>query len=214
MAAWIGSALEYSDLFVYGTAAALVFGKIFFPDSDPAAETLLALATFGVGYLARPVGAFVLGQVGDRFGRKKVLVFTVMLMGAATFLVGCLPTYDRVGILAPVLLVLLRLAQGFSAGGEQAGANVGTTNCKTRPTCGRKEGEHTGPSPVDRGKPGSKLHILSDAAGLPVVVGISAGNGHDMHGLKPMVAGFQTRHDPGLARSSSDGTGRRYEREN
>ncbi|MEW2354008.1 MFS transporter [Spirillospora sp. NPDC029432] len=123
LAAWIGSALEYYDFFIYGTAAALVFGKIFFPDSDPAAGTLLALATFGVGYLARPVGAFVLGHVGDRFGRKKVLVFTVMLMGAATFLVGCLPTYGQVGLLAPVLLVLLRLAQGFSAGGEQAGAN-------------------------------------------------------------------------------------------
>ncbi|MFC5745820.1 MFS transporter [Actinomadura rugatobispora] len=123
LAAWIGSALEYYDFFIYGTAAALVFGKIFFPDSDPAAGTLLALATFGVGYLARPVGAFVLGHVGDRFGRKKVLVSTVMLMGAATFLVGCLPTYGQVGLLAPVLLVLLRLAQGFSAGGEQAGAN-------------------------------------------------------------------------------------------
>jgi MFS family permease len=123
LAAWIGSALEYYDFFIYGTAAALVFGKIFFPDSDPAAGTLLALATFGVGYLARPVGAFVLGHVGDRFGRKKVLVFTVTLMGAATFLVGCLPTYDRIGLAAPVLLVLLRLTQGFSAGGEQAGAN-------------------------------------------------------------------------------------------
>ncbi|MFF5260353.1 MFS transporter [Actinomadura viridis] len=123
LAAWVGSALEYYDFFIYGTAAALVFGKIFFPDSDPAAGTLLALATFGVGYLARPVGAFVLGHVGDRFGRKKVLVFTVMLMGGATFLVGCLPTYDQVGLLAPVLLVTLRLMQGFSAGGEQAGAN-------------------------------------------------------------------------------------------
>jgi MFS family permease len=123
LAAWIGSALEYYDFFIYGTAAALVFGKVFFPDSEPAAGTLLALATFGVGYLARPVGAFVLGHVGDRFGRKKVLVLTVMLMGVATFLVGCLPTYGQVGVAAPVLLVLLRLLQGFSAGGEQAGAN-------------------------------------------------------------------------------------------
>ncbi|MEU5882445.1 MFS transporter [Spirillospora sp. NPDC047279] len=123
LAAWIGSALEYYDFFIYGTAAALVFGKVFFPDSEPAAGTLLALATFGVGYLARPVGAFVLGHVGDRFGRKKVLVFTVSLMGVATFLVGCLPTYSQVGVLAPVLLVTLRLMQGLSAGGEQAGAN-------------------------------------------------------------------------------------------
>ncbi|MDQ0379400.1 MFS transporter [Amycolatopsis thermophila] len=123
VAAWIGSALEYYDFFIYGTAAALVFGKIFFPSSDPTAGTLLALATFGVGYLARPVGAFILGHVGDRFGRKKVLVLTVLLMGASTFLVGCLPTYGRVGVLAPVLLVVLRLLQGLSAAGEQAGAN-------------------------------------------------------------------------------------------
>ncbi|NIH78811.1 MFS transporter [Amycolatopsis viridis] len=123
VAAWIGSALEYYDFFIYGTAAALVFGKIFFPSSDPTAGTLLALATFGVGYLARPVGAFILGHVGDKFGRKKVLVLTVLLMGAATFLVGCLPTYRQVGVLAPVLLVILRLLQGLSAAGEQAGAN-------------------------------------------------------------------------------------------
>ncbi|SEG88039.1 Na+/melibiose symporter [Nonomuraea solani] len=123
MAAWIGSALEYYDFFIYGTAAALVFGKIFFPTSAPETSTLLALATFGVGYLARPVGALVLGHIGDRFGRKKVLVSTLVMMGVSTFLVGCLPTYDEVGMLAPVLLVLLRLLQGFSVSGEQAGAN-------------------------------------------------------------------------------------------
>jgi len=123
LAAWIGSALEYYDFFIYGTAAALVFNKVFFPDSDPATGTLLALATFGVGYAARPIGAFVLGHIGDKFGRKRVLVFTLMLMGVSTFLVGCLPTYEQVGVLAPTLLVLLRLAQGFSAAGEQASAN-------------------------------------------------------------------------------------------
>ncbi|MEV4175234.1 MFS transporter [Nonomuraea sp. NPDC049709] len=123
IAAWIGSALEYYDFFIYGTAAALVFNKIFFPSSSPATGTLLALATFGVGYLARPVGAFVLGHMGDKFGRKRVLVTTLVLMGGSTFLVGCLPTYDQVGLLAPVLLVVLRLLQGFSVSGEQAGAN-------------------------------------------------------------------------------------------
>jgi MFS family permease len=123
LAGWIGSALEYYDFFIYGTAAALVFGKVFFPTSHPATATLLALATFGVGYVARPVGAFFLGHYGDKFGRKRVLVFTLLLMGASTFLVGCLPTYEQWGIASPVLLVVLRLCQGFSASGEQAGAN-------------------------------------------------------------------------------------------
>ncbi len=123
LAGWIGSALEYYDFFIYGTAAALVFGKVFFPQSHPATGTLLALATFGVGYVARPVGAFFLGHMGDRFGRKRVLVFTLLLMGVSTFLVGCLPTYQHWGIGAPIALVFLRLCQGFSASGEQAGAN-------------------------------------------------------------------------------------------
>jgi MFS family permease len=123
LASWIGSALEYYDFFIYGTGAALVFGKIFFPSSDPTIGTLLALATFGVGYVARPVGAFFLGHIGDKFGRKRVLVMTLILMGASTFLVGCLPTYSQVGVAAPIMLVILRLCQGFSASGEQAGAN-------------------------------------------------------------------------------------------
>ena len=123
VASWIGSVLEYYDFFIYGTAAALVFGEVFFPDSEPATATLLSLATFGVGYVARPIGAFFMGHLGDRHGRKRVLVLTMLLMGTATFLVGCLPTYDDIGILAPILLVALRLLQGFAASGEQAGAN-------------------------------------------------------------------------------------------
>ena len=122
-ASWIGSALEYYDFFLYGTAAALVFGDVFFPDADPKTGTIAAFATFGVAYVARPVGAFFLGHVGDRFGRKRVLIFTILLMGLSTFLVGLLPTYEQIGTAAPILLVALRLLQGLSASGEQAGAN-------------------------------------------------------------------------------------------
>jgi len=122
-ASWIGSALEYYDFFIYGTAAALVFGKIFFPSIDPKLASIAAFATFGVGYITRPIGAFFMGHVGDKFGRKKVLIFTLLLMGLSTFLIGVLPTYGQVGIAAPILLVALRLLQGLSAAGEQAGAN-------------------------------------------------------------------------------------------
>ncbi|WP_019073001.1 MFS transporter [Streptomyces hokutonensis] len=122
-AAWIGSALEYYDFFIYGSAAALIFPKVFFDDSDPATATLLSLATFGVAYAARPVGALFLGHFGDRVGRKQVMIFTLLLMGLSTFLIGCLPTRAQVGSLAPVLLVLCRVLQGISAAGEQASAS-------------------------------------------------------------------------------------------
>ncbi|MFC3574085.1 MFS transporter [Streptomyces yaanensis] len=122
-AAWIGSALEYYDFFIYGSAAALIFPKVFFDASDPATATLLSLATFGVAYAARPVGALFLGHFGDRLGRKKIMVFTLILMGLSTFLIGCLPTRAQVGGLAPVLLVLCRILQGISAAGEQASAS-------------------------------------------------------------------------------------------
>jgi MFS family permease len=122
-ASWIGSAVEYYDFFIYGTAAALVFGKIFFPAFDPAAATVAAFATFGVGYVTRPIGAVLMGHLGDKYGRKLVLTFTLLLMGVSTFLVGCLPTYRDIGIWAPILLVMLRMLQGLSAAGEQAGAN-------------------------------------------------------------------------------------------
>ncbi|MFC4784598.1 MFS transporter [Nocardioides sp. MAHUQ-72] len=123
IAAWSGSALEYYDLAIYGTAAALVFPDIFFPEGNDSAATIAAFATFGVAYVARPIGSFFMGHIGDRMGRKKVMVGTLLLMGVSTFLVGCLPTYSQVGLLAPALLVLLRLLQGLSAAGEQAGAN-------------------------------------------------------------------------------------------
>jgi MFS family permease len=124
LASWIGSVLEYYDFFIYGTAAALVFGQVFFPDSDPATATLLSLATYGVAYVTRPIGAFFMGHLGDKYGRKRVLLLTVTMMGISTFLVGCLPTYADIGIWAPVLLVVLRLLQGFSASGEQPGGNA------------------------------------------------------------------------------------------
>ncbi|MGJ9403149.1 MFS transporter [Arthrobacter sp. KK5.5] len=122
LASFMGSAVEYYDFFIFGAAAALIFPTVFFPDAG-ANATVMSLATFGFAYIARPVGAVILGHFGDRIGRQKVLMFTLVLMGVATFMIGCLPTFDQVGWLAPVLLVLARLMQGLSAAGEQAGAS-------------------------------------------------------------------------------------------
>src|ERR1700712_3623486 len=108
---WIGSALEYYDFFIYATAASLVFPQLFFPSTDPTTAIVASLATYGVGYVARPIGAFVLGHLGDTHGRKQVLLVCMFLMGASTMAVGVLPTYSQVGVLAPVLLVMLRLIQ-------------------------------------------------------------------------------------------------------
>ena len=115
---WIGSALEYYDFFIYATAASLIFPQIFFPKGNPGAAIAASLATYGVGYVARPVGAFVLGHMGDTLGRKKVLLVCMFMMGISTMAVGVLPTYGQVGILAPFLLVALRLIQGFAVAGE------------------------------------------------------------------------------------------------
>jgi len=120
---WIGSALEYYDFFIYATAAALVFPQIFFPQTDPRIGIIASLATYGVGYVARPIGAFVLGHFGDTYGRKRILVWCMFLMGFSTIGVGLLPTYAQVGLWAPALLVGLRLIQGFAVAGEISGAS-------------------------------------------------------------------------------------------
>jgi MFS family permease len=120
---WIGSALEYYDFFIYATAASLIFPQIFFPSNNPAVAIIASLATYGVGYVARPIGAFFLGHWGDTHGRKTVLILCMLLMGFSTMGVGLLPTYQQVGILAPVLLVILRLIQGFAVAGEISGSS-------------------------------------------------------------------------------------------
>ena len=120
---WIGSVLEYYDFFIYATAASLIFPQIFFPATDPKMAIVLSLATYGVGYVARPVGAFFLGHWGDTHGRKQVLILCMFLMGFSTLAVGLLPTYAQAGFLAPALLVALRLAQGFAVAGEISGAS-------------------------------------------------------------------------------------------
>jgi MFS family permease len=120
---WIGSALEYYDFFIYATAASLIFPQIFFPSGNPTVAIVASLATYGVGYVARPIGAFVLGHWGDTHGRKQVLLLCMFVMGLSTMAVGLLPTYQQVGVLAPALLVILRLIQGFAVAGEISGAS-------------------------------------------------------------------------------------------
>ncbi len=119
-----GTIIEWYDFLIYGTAAALVFNKLFFPTVDPLTGTLAALATYAVGFVARPVGGALFGYFGDRIGRKSMLLLTMMIMGLGTFLVGLLPTYNQVGILAPILLIVLRFTQGLALGGEWGGASL------------------------------------------------------------------------------------------
>jgi MFS family permease len=120
---WVGSALEYYDFFIYATAASLVFPQVFFPSGNPTVAIVASLATYGVGYVARPVGAIVLGHWGDTHGRRQVLVGCMILMGLSTMAVGALPTYEQAGVLAPTLLVVLRLIQGFAVAGEISGSS-------------------------------------------------------------------------------------------
>jgi MHS family shikimate/dehydroshikimate transporter-like MFS transporter len=121
-ASMIGTTVEWYDFFLYGTAAALVFNQLFFPEYDPLTGTLLAFGTYAVGFFARPVGGIVAGHYGDKIGRKAMLVLTLLIMGSATFLIGLLPTYQSIGIWAPILLLVMRLLQGFGIGGEWGGA--------------------------------------------------------------------------------------------
>jgi metabolite-proton symporter len=122
MASLIGTTIEWYDFFLYGSAAALIFNKLFFPSFDPFVGTLLAFATYAVGFVARPLGGIVFGHFGDRIGRKRLLMLSLILMGVATVLIGCLPTYNQIGVWAPALLIVLRLVQGFAVGGEWGGA--------------------------------------------------------------------------------------------
>ena len=121
LASFIGTAIEWYDFFLYGTAAATVFGELFFPKLTPWLGTMAAFGTYSVGFIARPLGGIVFGHFGDRIGRKSMLVITLVLMGVSTFLVGTLPTYRTIGVAAPILLVLLRFVQGFGVGGEWGG---------------------------------------------------------------------------------------------
>src|SRR4051794_3822731 len=122
LSSFLGSAVEFYDFLLYGTAAALVFGQLFFSDLTPVVATIASFGTLAVGYVVRPLGGAVFGHFGDRIGRKSMLVLTMSLMGVASFAIGLLTTYATIGIAAPVLLILLRLVQGFAVGGEWGGA--------------------------------------------------------------------------------------------
>ncbi|MGH3657518.1 MAG: MFS transporter, partial [Micromonosporaceae bacterium] len=121
-ASFLGTALETYDLYLYGTASALIFSQIYFPNYDPAVALLLSLSTFAVSFIARPLGAVVFGHFGDRLGRKNTLYVTLLVMGLSTVAVGLLPTYHTIGVAAPAILVVLRFLQGFGFGGEYSGA--------------------------------------------------------------------------------------------
>src|SRR6202163_762171 len=122
IASTVGTTIEWYDFFLYGTAAGLVFGKLYFPNSDPTTATLLAFSTYFVGFAARPVGAAIFGHYGDRIGRKATLIATLMLMGIATFLVAFVPGYASIGVWGAIILTVLRMLQGIGVGGEWGGS--------------------------------------------------------------------------------------------
>src|SRR5918997_5064897 len=132
LASLVGTTIEWYDYFIYGTTAALIFNQLFFPSFEPLAGTLAAFATFAVGFFFRPVGAIICGHFGDKIGRKSMLVFTLLVMGGSSALIGLLPTYESIGVLAPILLIALRCLQGFAAGGEWGGAVLLTTEYAPR----------------------------------------------------------------------------------
>lgn len=124
---WLGTAMEFMDFQLYSLAAAIVFNEIFFPNTDPSMGLIMAMGTYGAGYVARLVGAFIFGHIGDKMGRRTVLFVTITLMGLASTMIGFLPTYQEVGVLAPIGLVILRIVQGLGAGAEISGAGVMVT---------------------------------------------------------------------------------------
>ena len=138
LASFIGTTIEWYDFFLYGTAAALVFNRLFFPNVDSFTGTLSAFGTFAVGFIARPFGGLIFGHFGDRIGRKSMLVTSLLIMGVATFVIGLLPTYHSIGVLAPILLVSMRFAQGIGVGGEWGGAVL----MAVEHSAGRKRGFH------------------------------------------------------------------------
>ncbi|TXH62007.1 MAG: MFS transporter, partial [Burkholderiaceae bacterium] len=120
--ALVGATIEWYDFFLYGVVAGIVFNKLYFPASDPLVATMLAYTTFAVGFVTRPLGGIIFGHFGDKLGRKSMLILTLMIMGIATFLIGLVPTYESIGIWAPIALLLLRVLQGIGLGGEWGGA--------------------------------------------------------------------------------------------
>jgi len=122
LAALVGATIEWYDFLLYGVVAGIVFNKLYFPAGDPVVATLLAYTTFAAGFVTRPLGGIVFGHFGDKIGRKSMLIITLMIMGVATFLIGLVPTYDQIGLAAPLLLLLLRVFQGIGLGGEWGGA--------------------------------------------------------------------------------------------